>query len=94
MKREQEKKEKKEAAKKKSEKQKKKLLDLLGLPQRMLFKPQLQQLQPILLQLAHLILHRPMHRQQLQQKTPHLILQPDGGHLIGYIFTMRGRVPK
>jgi hypothetical protein len=24
---------------------------------------------------------------------PQLILQPDGGHLIGYIFTMRGKVP-
>jgi hypothetical protein len=43
----------------KSDKQKKKLRDLLGLPKRMLFKPQLQKLQPIPPQLVHLIQHRP-----------------------------------
>jgi hypothetical protein len=65
--------------KRKSDKQKKKLRDLLGLPQRILFKPQLRQLQPMTLQ-VHLIQNQPMHRQQMQPKTPQLILQQDGVH--------------
>jgi hypothetical protein len=89
MKREQEKKRKQ--LKRKSEKQKKNLRDLLGLPQRMLFKPQLQ---PMPLHLVHLIQHRPMHRQQMKQKTMQLILQPDGGHQEGYVFTILGRLPE
>jgi hypothetical protein len=72
--------------KRKSEKLKKNLLDFLCLPQRMLFEQQLKKLQPIPLQLVDLILHQPMHRQQMQP--------PNGGHPIGYKFTMRGRVPK
>jgi hypothetical protein len=60
----------------------------------MLFKPQLQQLQPMPLQLVQLIQHRPMHRQQMQKKIPQLILQPDVGHHEGYIFTMLGRLPE
>jgi hypothetical protein len=80
--------------KRKSDKQKKKLRDLLGLPHRMLFKPQLQQLQPMPLQLVHLIQHRPMHRQQMQPKTRQLILQLDAGHQEGYIFTMLEMLPE
>jgi hypothetical protein len=80
--------------KRKSDKQKKNLRDLLGLPHRMLFKPQLQQLQPMPLQLVHLIQHRPMHRQQMQPKTRQLILQLDAGHQEGYIFTMLEMLPE
>jgi hypothetical protein len=72
--------------KRKSEKLKKNLLDLLFLPQRMLFKRQLQQLQPIPLQLVDLILHLPIYRQKMQP--------PNGGHPIVYEFTTRGRAPK
>jgi hypothetical protein len=30
----------------------------------------------------------------MQQHIPYIILQPDGGHPIGYVFTMQGRLPK
>jgi hypothetical protein len=72
--------------KRKSKKLKKNLLDLLCLPQRMLFKRQLQQLQPIPLQLVDLILHQPIYRQQMQPQ--------NGDHPIGYKFTTRERVPE
>jgi hypothetical protein len=51
----------------------------LCLPQGILFKQQLQQLQPILLQLVDLLRKMPAQ---------------NGGHLIDYVFTMRGRVRK
>jgi uncharacterized membrane-anchored protein len=72
-KREQEKKAKKAAAKLKSDKQKKKLLHWLCLPHGILFKQQLQQLQPILLKLVNLLQQMPAQ---------------NGGHLIDYMFTM------
>jgi hypothetical protein len=66
--------------KRKSEKLKKHLLDLLCLPQQMLFKREPQQLQSVPLQLVDLILHQPMHRQKMQP--------PNGDDPIGYKSTM------
>jgi hypothetical protein len=64
------------------------------LPQQMLFKPQLQQLQPMPIQLVHLIQHQPMHRQKMQPHNAQLILQTDSGHQEGYAFPMLGRLPE
>jgi hypothetical protein len=67
-KREQEKRQKRQQLKRKSNK-------LKGI----LFKQQLQQLQPVLLQLVDLLQQMPAQ---------------NGGHLIEYVFTMQGRVRK
>jgi hypothetical protein len=78
-KREQEKKAKRQQLNWKSDKLKKKLLHRICLPQGILFKQQLQQQQPVLLQLVNLLQQMPAQ---------------SGGHLIDYMFTMRGRVWK